>query len=472
MLWTSVRSYLRTRTWTLLTLFLGVLFTSAAWPGWMNGDSGTQWMEASGEFLVADWHAPQLAWAWSYMNPENLGPLGPFLIQAMVFFAGLILIVRWAELRSRTAAMFVVITAVVSPFTWGIAWLTKDAFIVSFLSLSTGLFLSSTYLPKKFFWQIGSGLAIGVSAIGRPYMAPVLLLWAVALFLFITSTQNRSRILLTVLVPGITVSLLGVFAYPKVVPPYRTFASGAPAILDVARAECFSRPLETKTPLKGVIPRGLIVNGEIADVCSNFNPNFWDNISFFGATQSAHIRLPNSEDEADLLRDAWINAIREFPNIIFPAKVEAGVALLLTQANCKIPEVTNCEIPELKSSPSIEGRIGSVSSAVKDFPSRGGVLLALLLAPAQLLSATLPVVHTGLFWIFLVPSLSLIRYRAQNLSPSKFKKATFLSSLPLIWMTLFTLVTPAVVSRYWLPAGFMGGIAALILYLESKKPKV
>ncbi len=462
MLWKTVEPYLRSRVWALLTVFFGFLFTSAAWPGWMNGDSGTQWMEASGRFLVSDWHSPQMSWAWSFMNPDELGPRGPFLIQSIIYFTGLALIVHWTELRSTKAAMMVLVAAVVGPYTWNIGWLTKDAFIISFLSLSTGLFLSGTYLRRKIFWQIGSGFALGVSLIGRPYMAPVLLIWAFALVIMVIPPTRRSKILIVVIAPAIIVSSLGIFAYKSVLPPFPTFASSATAILDVARAECFSRPRETVTPLKGVIPRSLIVNGEMADVCASFTPNMWDDISY-RAYQTAHIPLPKSGDEADLLREAWIKVLREYPSIIFTAKIESGVALLLTQS---------IYIPELKLSASIPGRIGTTSPDVKKFPSRGGVLLALLVAPAQLLVTALPFTQMPVFWIFLLPGLFLLRFKAQNPSRRRLKEGIFLFSVPSIWLSLFTLVTPALDSRYLIPGGFMGAIASLIFYLEFKKLKV
>jgi hypothetical protein len=459
-----VWQYVSSRIWTVSTVIFGLLFASAAWPGWMNGDTGYQWLEASHTFPISDWHAPQMSWAWSFMNPDDLGPRGPFLIQAIVFFTGLTLIVHWTELRSKSAAMVVLILTLVAPTTWVVGWLTKDAYTIGFLSLSTGLFLSSTYLPKKILWHIGSGFALGLAAIGRPYLSPILLLWLMALGLMVTPPTKRSRILIAAAAPAIVISLLGIFAYPKVLPPYPNFTSGATPILDLARAECFGRPLETATPSNGVIPRFLIVNGETADVCSNFNPLIWDNLSFPADPQAPRVRLPISGAEMDILRDAWINALREFPSIIFAAKVEAGVSLLL--------EPANQEIPDLKSSPSIEGRIGQVDPRVKDYPSRGGVLLALLLAPAQLLSATLPFTNMGLFWVLLLPGLSLLRSIGKNRSGVRLKESIFLLSWPLIWISVFSFLTPAIDARYWLIPGFMGAISALILYIESRKTKV
>jgi hypothetical protein len=275
---------------------------------------------------------------------------------------------------------------------------------------------------------------------------------------------KRTRILIAISTPAIVIALLGIFAYPKVVPPFPSFASSSTLILDVARAECFGRSVESVTPSKGVIPRFLIVNGEVADVCSNFNPLAWDYISYPANMDGPRIRLPNSGAEADILRAAWISALREFPNVIFAAKVEAGVNLLL--------ESTNLEAPELKTSPSIPGRIGKVDPRVKDFPSSGGVLLALLLAPVQLLSATLPFADMGLFWVLLLPGLFLQRSMLRKPSGRRLKESIFLFSALPIWVLVFAFVAPAVGSRYWLIPGFMGAISALILCVEFRRPKV
>jgi hypothetical protein len=117
----------------------------------------------------------------------------------------------------------------------------------------------------------------------------------------VTPSTKRSRILIALVAPAIVVSLLGVFGYPKVLPPYPNFTSGLTPILDLARAECFGRPVEAATPSKGVIPRFLILNGEKADVCSSFNPLILDNLSFPADPQAPRVRLPTSGVEMDIL---------------------------------------------------------------------------------------------------------------------------------------------------------------------------
>jgi hypothetical protein len=453
--------------WTAATAILGVLFTAAAWPGWMNGDSYTQWVEATGQFPVSDWHSAQLSTAWSWLIPGELGPRGPLLLQSFAFFLGLASIVAWVERRSSALAGCLFSLSWIAPSTWTVGWVIKDAYIVSCVSLSTGLLLMSTVVQRRLGWLplvALSGMVLGVATAGRPYMTPVLAIWAVALVLSLGLDLRRGTSLV-VLLSFILAFLLVSVAWPRLDPPYRQYVAGSTQLLDLARIECRARVPASQTPSRGAIPRWLIVNPSAGDICANYDPNFWDRL-VWTAPNEVHVRLPTSEHEAKRLRSAWLRGIRSDFSSLAAAKIEATIALLTTQ--------TNAEVPSHVSQASKPGGMGLGLDAPHpyggSFPSRGGIFLAVVGAPADVAFSWQPALRAGVVWLVIVPlGALLIRRRRPSTRRAQLGTLLLVSS-GLIWALVITVVAPAVVSRYAAPGEFMGIVAGALVLMRDFIP--
>lgn len=452
----------RSRKWSIATLVLGLLFLRAAWPGWMTGDSGTQWMEASGSVLVSDWHSAQLSTAWSWLGPNTHGPRGPFTLQVLCYFVGMTAIVWWAENRSAKVACGAFMLTLIAPFTWTVGFIWKDAFIISVLSLGTGILVTATVCRKTITSRVLlvlAGMVLGAAAVGRPYMLPILLAWPIAVILVLWTRDGLARASLVVCVPLVLSTASLVIVWPAVQPAYPTHIAGSTQLLDLARIECRSRPVVSSTPASGLIPRNLVVDPQKADICSEFDPYTWDYMAWL-AEDTVHIRLPQSEEESSQLQSTWIRAALAHPGVIAAAKIEAWVRLLTLQ--------DNEEVPPLETSPSAPGAVGAVAPNVRSFPSRGGVGLALLLAPAQLVYALSPTLLTGLVWLLVVP----VGYAASPTGRRCFRTkpvgTVMLASIGLAWASLITLAAPAIVTRYWEPGAYMSAVGVVIMAIMGR----
>lgn len=469
---TNLKSMLSSNSAPLSSAIFGLMFWLSAFPGWMSGDSYTQWVEASGQFLVSDMHSAQLSRAWSYLLPYQLGPIIPFSFQVLSFFVGLFLFLKWISERSVFISWLALIAVALMPFTWTVAWIWKDAYLISMTLLSTGLFLSasnSRNRPFRLFQFILSALILGLASIGRIYMFPALIFWAVCLLFLVFGTKAIwGKLVAFVLVSAIPFVGIGII-WPSISKPFPSFHSASTQLLDLARLECRGRSVEESTPIEGILPRNFIVNSEVADICSQYNPYFWDNIVWTNP-EEVHVRVPNSDKEAAILFQAWKDAVFAHPNSLLAAKIEAFNEML-----------TLTDFPEVPHHESQPYRYGGMGLSLNNerpyggfFPSRGGALLAAVATPADLFVSTFPELYSGLLWIILLPLLVLTYgyLKHQNFRRIRYTPILFSG---LVWGILATAVSPAIVTRY-LSVGIMMNFLAIFLVVtifatQGKQPQ-
>ena len=453
----------------IFSAIFALFFWIGAFPGWMSGDSYTQWVEASGQFLISDMHSAQLSKAWSLLFPNELGPIIPFSLQVLSYFVGLFLFLKWVASRSVGISWIAALLAIMMPFTWTVAWIWKDAYLISLTSLSTGLFLAASTCRNQL-WKITfffcSAFTLGLASIGRIYMFPALLFWACSLCFLIYGFQKIwIKISSFILISAIPFAGLGAI-WPTLNKPFASYHSASTQLLDLARLECRSRNVEKTTPITGLIPRQLIVNPDVADICSQYNPYFWDDI-VWTSPEEVHVRVPASDAEAAALFDEWKGAITARPNAILAAKIEAFNQLLSIS---DFPEV-----PHHDAQPYNYGGLGLSLDNERPyggfFPSRGGAILAFVATPADLVVSTSPQVLSGLIWILIIP-IALLFVGVGLFKSLRTNRYLPILSSGLIWGIFATLVSPAIVTRYLGVGVMMNFFAAVLLitiFITSRK---
>jgi len=121
---------------TSLTLILAALLgfactVAATYPGIVSYDSVAQWEQAiSADY--SDWHPPIMAWLWSWLSPQTLGPRALFVLQ-MALYWGAFLSVACA-LRERAGW---VLACALLPFTLNFSFVIwKDVWMAIMFALS------------------------------------------------------------------------------------------------------------------------------------------------------------------------------------------------------------------------------------------------------------------------------------------------------------------------------------------------
>jgi len=462
----SLNTYINTLVtykYSISSIVFAVFFITAAWPGWLSGDSYTQWVEATGQFIISDGHSQQLSLAWSLLFPEELGPTMPFLLQSLSYFVGIALIQIWIEHRSRVYALIFFCLIAVAPFTWTVAWISKDSFIVSLLALSTGL---GIWAPKptsrivRALLLSASAFALGLAAVGRPYMFPFLLIWGLTVTVLL-NPKKLGKWLTVVLAVSSTTFSVAVFLPPALSPPYPQYIQGSTALLDLARIECRTRSIESMTPDSGVIPRQFIVNGELADICSKYSLSVWDPL-VWGDPNGVRVRLPISPEENNELWNSWRNATVSNFTVLTSAKVENFVALLTT------PDLSYYPNPAKESSkPGGMGIPVEVYVYGGNFLSRGGPVLAVMSIPVNMVTSVSPLLVSGLFWIILLPITMFIFGKINNERKNSSRKlVSLLLASGLLWALAISFVGPAIPTRYIMPGMFMAFAAIFLVRLH------
>jgi len=87
---------------------------AAFWPGVMTWDSVRQYEQAlSGQF--DDWHPPAMEWLWRQLLPIHHGPLPMLLLQLALFWAGVTLLIGWAQRERRPWLALGIVACAIMP---------------------------------------------------------------------------------------------------------------------------------------------------------------------------------------------------------------------------------------------------------------------------------------------------------------------------------------------------------------------
>ncbi len=145
---------------TSLTLILAALLgfactVAATYPGIVSYDSVAQWEQAiSADY--SDWHPPIMAWLWSWLSPQTLGPRALFVLQ-MALYWGAFLSVACA-LRERAGW---VLACALLPFTLNFSFVIwKDVWMAIMFALSAASAIHALTATRRWPWLTLAALAL------------------------------------------------------------------------------------------------------------------------------------------------------------------------------------------------------------------------------------------------------------------------------------------------------------------------
>jgi hypothetical protein len=126
-------------TLTLVVCLAAAIQVGAYWPGLLHNDSTMQYEQAlSGR--LSDWHPPLMAWIWRQLLFVRDGPAPMLILQAVLYWGGFGLLIRWALRQERQSLAFAILACAFFPlpFAW-IGSILKDSMLTGALLMATGL---------------------------------------------------------------------------------------------------------------------------------------------------------------------------------------------------------------------------------------------------------------------------------------------------------------------------------------------
>lgn len=446
----------------------------AGWPGWMSPDTVDMWSQAAGRSPITDWHTPLLTFVWQFLRPAEFGPIGPFVLQTLTFWSGVLLVGLWllSSGYRRAWLLFVLIPFV--PAAWLTSWVWKDSAIVALIPLSFGLALSSQWARGRTTSSLALLAAscgtLGLAAGMRWYLAPALLLGALAL-LVASSLAPRRETLKRIMPIGFGAFLavcLGVVALQAVViRPAASHADGAVMLLDLSRVECATTTAQQRAVGLTFLPDGSVEGPPGADLCETFLPYNAEGILWpDDPATSVRVRVPENDAESQRLRQAWIDVIFEKPTILAEARLNQVDRLLTGGEESYTPGSVWTPAPL-----TVWGSIGS--GVEQGWPSRGGIVLALTAQPISLMPAGIPFVPIemmGLWWVIVLPAILFVTSRRGRANRSH--RVILLLLFPAFWVANFAVFAPANGLRYIGPAVMWSFLSLVVVLTQVREDQV
>lgn len=144
------------------------------WPGIMIDDARWQYQQ-SVDNSYEDWHPPLMAWIWRRLMFIQPGPGPMLLLQLALFWAGIALMVYWANKRGRPGLGLALALAgwIPAPFALS-GTVTKDFLMAGTLTSATGMLLAKDASHRR--WV---HIALGALSIALIFFAAALRLNAV-----------------------------------------------------------------------------------------------------------------------------------------------------------------------------------------------------------------------------------------------------------------------------------------------------
>ncbi len=151
-------------------LCAGVALTVGAFaPGYMSPDSVSQLLEARAG-VYTDWHPPVMSVFWRLTDMVIPGPLGMLIVQVALFFLGLYLLFRAAEVPATLAVLLVFAVAFYPPHVSNLIVIWKDIGLGVALLLSLALLLHGAARRSR--WMAGISWALLSYGVAVRHNAP------------------------------------------------------------------------------------------------------------------------------------------------------------------------------------------------------------------------------------------------------------------------------------------------------------
>ena len=432
-------------------------FALATFPGWMSGDSYTYWVEATGEFLISDWHSPLLSFFWSKLNPWEFGPAVPYILQLVLTVFGLNRIIKAMESKFTAASWVAAVLVSSTPLIWITPWIWTDSYITALLLSSLGFFINYQRSKSKF-WQrvyyLGLIVCLTFSAMGRPYLVFPLLF-----FSYLMQRLSKKSDLKRLITFLFLIAFIFAIVFQQANLNYWHSGSQATTMLfDLAGVECKSRKIESRTPREGLVPREFILNTDVSDFCESYSPATFSTLFWTADKSRSYFRMPSSSEEMRNVTGLWVKNFIAEPAPILLKKSIFLKELILLEIDSESFPLNEVELTE-------SGTIGLSSGYLnnpykKMYLSRGGLLLEILSWPSRMVKEHLGFLTSYFGHLFLVGLFYLV-YRRGHVSLSG--KNLMYSQIPsLLWVVEFGFLAPALGFRYLFP-GFILSIAGLVL---------
>jgi hypothetical protein len=433
----------------------------AGFPGWMSPDTIIMFREAeSGEY--SSLHTPFLSWAWSFLFPEQLGPVGPFVFQLASFWLGIYFLCQSLGPEKRKIVPFIPPVLLLFDATWNMAWLWKDSASGGFLILAIGLIIrSKSIITTKIRLRVQFlGLFfVSLFLMVRIYMFPATLFVFIFFVLLIVESNLKTRDKLSSLAkkslrPSIILILLCVFNYlftQMVIEPKVNTTNGSAIYLqDLARIECLS------TKEESLIPKKFVVEGQ-GLLCDRFNPAGMEALIYY-ADGFTHLRLASNSEEENELQEIWSEHVLNNLGPLISSRL-----ILFTQFFQRSNWIPYSE-GNLASWPN---GTKSISSDIGWDPAPASILLVVRM-PAILISGV-PFLKDfftlGIFPGLIIPWLLIAigLYRKKSIKLSSYFAAAF----PILWAGQFSMISAwNDAGRYFIPASIFG-IATIFLLINE-----
>ena len=446
------------------------LFLTSAWPGWMSIDSINMFVRATDE-PVYDWHSPILIWSWSHLGASEVGPLVPFLVQATLFWAGLLLIAARLQRLGWCAGWLLFPGVLLLDATWTLGWIWKDSLEIALLVAMVGLAVSADITRhRRWLWFLIPILAAGFVAT-RWYLAP-LGLAAIGALLCMAYPVSRRQVLSSVAV--FAVATVGLYGFEKlVIKPEATYAAGTLMMLDIARVECNLGSPEGRAQGESLFPAELIREVPNDDICARFSTYAHDPLFARRdqpVTQTSYV-LPDSEPSMSRLTNEWLDVVEQYPGVLAEARVKQMLAFLDSDTG-----MWWSPSQQLQTGTPIypRGSIGDDEGddgAKNEWPNAGGVPLVVSATMSSLGRLTLldfGAGRFGLLALILVPlGAAIAGWRRGPLWRLRYIPAL---GFPLLFAAGMAVAAPAVDVRYVMPAA-LWSLVVTALALADRRTK-
>lgn len=448
------------------------LFVASAWPGWMSVDSINMLIGATDE-PIDDWHSPILIWFWKYLGASELGPLVPFLVQATLFWVGLLLVAARLQRLGWHTGWLLFPGVLLLDATWTVGWIWKDSFEIAVMVAMVGLAVSTDITKhKRWLWFLISILGAGLVAT-RWYLAPLGLV-AIGALLCMTYPVSRRQVLSAFAVFGI--ATVGLYSFEKfIIKPEATYAAGTLMMLDIARVECNLGSRDGRALGESLFPPELIREVPGDDICTRFTTYAHDPLFARRdqqVTQTSYV-LPDSEASMSRLTNVWLDVAKQYPGVLAEARVKQMLAFFDSDTG-----MWWSPSQQLQTSRPIYPR-GSIGDDEGDdgtkneWASAGGVPLVVGAAMASLGRLALldfGASRFGLLALILVPfGTAMVGWRRGPVWRLRYLPAL---GFPLLFAAGMAVVAPAVDVRYVMPAALWSLVVTALALADRRTETV
>lgn len=387
----------------------GLAFTLLAfYPGYLSFDSADQWQQAR-HFAFNDLHPPALAMLWRLVDRVWPGPGGMFMLQALLYWAGLALLIAQLRASAAVRAGLVVLFGLWPPLFGLLPHLWKDVPMAGLLTLAAALAMADLRRPLALRrWALL--LCLLAAGALRHNALPALLpfagwwLWREADLRGWhgqRAYKTLASVALTVLI-GFTAQLPA--RHPAVT--HTDSPWSVVALWDIAAVSIAEQRL--------LFPPGFVrADGDLALLRERFSP--WSNTTLYVDDAFRHsLYEPYDPIQSATLQRAWLSLPLTHPRAYFAHRLRlAGYLFGLCPDALPDRMVLMPGIEPLADNPAIDANQGALNSAVQ------GGLNALIDTP----------LFAGWLYLLLSATLAIVAWRRRAQAQARLVLALIASAL-------------------------------------------